>query len=151
MERSTVVRLKQETEDFFARHWNESVLEAPAPNWREIPSSFSGSVPYYDKGGCYALAEGDIIVYVGIGASKGYDPYIEHGISRRLLFHVIKPIGNDHYVPKDRWKNITTILTIGFEKQLKYVAPALEDYLIWKLSPRENRSKKRVKPRLTTG
>ena len=138
---STVELLKKETNEFFMRHWDENIIGSKPPLWHEISVPFDGSVPNYDKAGCYALVDGDSVIYIGIGVSEGFGPYMEHGISRRLLNHVIK--GKEHHTAREKWLNISRILTIGFNKQYKYMALSLEDYLIWKLKPIGNQKQKR--------
>lgn len=141
---TTFARLKEITEEFFRRHWDSSSSH-PAPTWKnEWP--WEGSVPYHNKGGVYALfdANGNV-VYVGLGASRGGGIYKEHGISRRLLAHVIASDpskGAGHYVPRKAWNEVADIGAIGFQKEYVYLAPALEDYLISELNPPRNRIKK---------
>lgn len=103
-------------------------------------------MPYHNKGGVYALfdANGNI-VYVGLGASRGGGIYMEHGISRRLLAHVIasdRSRGAGYYVPRKAWSEVADIGAIGFPKEYAYLAPALEDYLIGKLNPPRNSVKR---------
>jgi hypothetical protein len=89
------------------------------------------------------LVEGQTVVYVGLGASHGGGIYPEHGIGRRLLAHAIRPLRENRCEPRPKWSSVTEIWTLGFPDELKYVAPALEDYLIAHLAPRGNTVKKR--------
>lgn len=132
---------------FFEKHWDKSSpLQAPEwkCNWQWV-----GSVPYHDMAGVYALFEAaGNLVYVGLGASRGGGIYNEHGISRRLLAHVIAPDpskGRGFYKPKDKFADVTNIGAIGFPSEYSYLAPALEDYLIGMLNPPQNSVKKRKK------
>jgi hypothetical protein len=137
--------LFQHTNAFFSKHWNSSVLGEP-PEWKR-GWAWKGSVPYHDKGGVYALFDkGNTLLYIGLGASVGGGSYKEHGLSRRLLAHVITTDptkGKGHYVPQKKWTEVASIAGIGFEAGQSYVAAALEDYLIWNLSPPRNSTKKR--------
>ncbi|GMG88766.1 hypothetical protein [Biformimicrobium ophioploci] len=133
------------TAEFFERHWPRD-LELSPPVW-DIGWSWSGSVPHHDKGGVYALfsANGDVL-YVGLGISSGGGPYDQHGISRRLIAHVIatdKSKGRGHYVPQDKWQDVKDLGAVGFPAEYSYLAAALEDFLIRKLAPSRNAVKKR--------
>ena len=135
--------LKRETDTFFHRHWVTAEIGAAPPKWESSPSRFTGSIPNYNKGGCYALIEGGTVVYIGVGTRLGAGRYTEHGISLRLLSHVIHPVGEGRHEPRERWSSVTEILTIGFDPGQTYLAPSLEDYLIGKLSPCSNSNKRR--------
>jgi len=142
---ASLKELAQHSEVFFLKHWDKSSSLVP-PEWR-CNWSWSGSVPYHDKAGIYALFDtnGDV-VYVGLGASRGGGPYVEHGISRRLLAHVITPDkrkGRGIFRPRDNWAEIADIGALGFPSEYSYLAPALEDYLIGILNPPRNSMKKR--------
>jgi len=128
------------TDIFFSKHWPASIGIKPYTwmnNW-----SWNSSVPYHDKSGVYALMdEHGEVVYIGLGASRGSDIYREHGISRRLLAHVIitdNEKGNGSYKPRDNWKEVVDIAAIGFPSDYSYLAPALEDYLIREFNPSRN-------------
>ena len=140
---ATVEALRRETGQFFRRHWNVDACGCNPPEWRSTPARFTGSVPCHDMGGCYALVEGGVVVYIGLGASHGGGLYPEHGISRRLLKHAIRQDSEGRCEPQTKWSSVTEIWTIGFGHDLKYIALALEDYLIGSLGPRENAAKKR--------
>jgi len=141
---ATIVDILTHTDAFFEMHWpKNSAVSMPSwkTNW-----SWSGSVPYHDKGGVYALIDGDgEVVYIGLGASRGGGLYKDHGISRRLLAHVIKTCkekGRGHYEPRQKWAEVWDIGAVGFPREFAYLAPALEDYLIWKVAPSRNSAKK---------
>lgn len=144
--------LKKSTDEFFNRHWNVS-SEHEVPTWKN-GWPWQGSVPYHNKGGVYALFDSQgAIVYIGLGASRGGGIYKEHGISRRLLAHVIttdKVKGKGYYVPRKAWGDVRDIAAIGFPKEYKYLAPALEDYLIGELNPTRNKTKTKAGGNLLT-
>ena len=140
--RVTFNDLVQFTSQFFERHWDKTKhVEEPVwkNNW-----GWQGSVPYHNKGGVYALLDKEgAVIYVGVGVSRGNQLYKEHGISRRLLSHVIatdKSKGRGYYIPKKKWAEVTDIAAIGFPKEFCYLAPALEHFLIERLSPVRNRT-----------
>ena len=93
------------TEEFFKRHW-WCPDETTSPIWK-YNYTWDGAVPYHDLGGVYALInEHQEIVYIGLGSSRGGRKYKEHGISRRLLKHVIKrnpAEDGKRYVTKPKW------------------------------------------------
>lgn len=136
------VHLDAETERFFSLHWG---LPLPSPRW-DYSWTFSGPVPNYLLGGLYALFAGESLAYIGLGASRGGGIYRDRGISRRLMAHVLKPpLTNEagRYRLADRWADtgIDLVATLGFPADFNYLAPSLEDYLIGRLSPKENRLK----------
>lgn len=132
-------RLLARTGDFFERHWNVEALGAP-PAWQAWETFLDGSVPNHQYGGCYAIFAGHELIYVGLGASRGGGRYPEHGISRRLMAHVLRsdrrksPYGSRLI---EAWAEATAIWTIGFAS-CGYLAPALESFLIRELAPRRN-------------
>lgn len=141
---ATINDLIQHSNVFFEKHWDSSSSLQPL-EWK-CDWQWAGSVPYHDMAGIYALFDsaGDL-VYVGLGASRGGGLYNEHGISRRLLAHVIAPDrsrGRGFYKPKDNWVEVADIGAVGFPAKYSYLAPALEDYLIGKLNPTRNSMKK---------
>jgi hypothetical protein len=129
------------TKRFFDTHWG---IAFPPPTWN-FSWDWVGPIPNYQLGGLYALFVGEELVYIGLGASRGGGRYQDSGISRRLGAHVyrVAPPG-DKYVPRERWEQlgVTMVATLGFLADYNYLAPALEDYLIGKLSPCENAMKK---------
>ena len=135
-------KLQDLTEQFFSLHWYQDKLGEP-PAWQVTESYFSGPVPNHDRGGCYALLNEADIEYLGLGISNRWNPTHDHGISIRLSGHVIrsKPGARGQYIPRESWKHITHIATIGFSKEHNYIAAALECFLIRELSPPGNRRK----------
>lgn len=128
--------LEEATNRFFQMHWNLQAIGQEPPAWISWPE-FKGSVPNYQLGGCYALFEGANLSYVGVGASKGGGLYPEHGISRRLMSHVLRidrEKGSQWSKPRQGWESITTIYTIGFTANVAHLALALETFLIREFS-----------------
>ncbi len=120
------------TNRFFSLHWQDQILGDP-PAWKTWEPFLFGSVPNYDRGGCYALFTGDKLIYVGLGVSRGGGLYPESGISRRLMSHVYcsdRPRGPQWSRLRDKWAHVTQIRTIGFSPETVYLAPALENFLI---------------------
>lgn len=143
---TTLKEIEQATLDFFERHWDKSSSTKPMhwkSNW-----PWKGSVPYHDKAGVYALINEDgVVIYIGLGASIGNNTYPDHGISRRLVSHVLRTDrtkGNGHYVPHKNWLEVRDIGAIGFPTEYAYLAPALEDFLIRKFKPVRNNTKKNI-------
>ena len=131
------------TRSFFSKHWGS---EAPLPQW-DFSWEWRGPVPNYLVGGVYALLKGDEVLYVGLGNSRGGGIYQDRGISRRLMAHVIKAApscSTKDSILRERWEAVgaTRVATLGFPKELNYLAPALEDFLIGKLNPPENSVKR---------
>lgn len=134
----TFVDLQESTCRFFDRHWHAPTLGSVPPTWA-CWSEFKGSVPNHQYSGCYALFEGHTLTYVGLGASRGGGLYPEHGISRRLMAHVIRSDrerGDGWAKLRPGWERVTTIYTIGFPSEVAYIAPALESFLIRDFSGR---------------
>ncbi|WP_144439642.1 hypothetical protein [Halomonas chromatireducens] len=142
---SSIDALIDSTDEFFRRHWT-SCIAHPTPEWK-ADWDWKGSVPHHDKRGVYALFdEAGKVIYVGLGASVGGGDRTGYGISRRLLAHVIttdKTRGRGHYVPQGKWSEVSSLAAIGFPNEYSYLAPALEDYLIERLAPPRNSSKRR--------
>jgi hypothetical protein len=137
---ATPSKVIQKTDEFFRLHWLTSEIKAPPPAWEIWEPFLFGSVPNYDLGGCYALFESDSLIYLGLGASRGGGIYKEHGISRRLMSHVIKADRSrtKGAMLRDKWENITAIYTIGFPSNFSYMAASLEGFLIRQLKPNGN-------------
>lgn len=134
-------KLQQTTDEFFRRHWRSESLSCQQPNWNGWEEFLYGSAPNYELGGCYALFAGNELLYVGLGASRGGGLYPDHGISRRLMAHVIasdRHRGESWSRLRDPWSSITAIFTIGFPNECIYLAAALEAFLIRELSPPRN-------------
>jgi hypothetical protein len=124
------------TECFFNMHWNRQVIGHDPPEWLHWPE-FRGSVPNYQLGGCYALFEGSKLCYIGVGASRGGGLYPQHGISRRLMSHVLRSDrakGPEWSKPRVGWEGIDSIYTIGFTSNVAHLSSSLESFLIRKFS-----------------
>lgn len=132
----TEKELIKHTEEFFKKHWN---LDEAIPEW-DSSYDWNGPVPNYLLGGVYALLRDQEVVYIGKGNSKGSGIYEDRGISRRLMQHVLKRGG----LLKKKWqeKGVNGISTLGFPRELNYLASALEEYLLQVLSPIENKQMK---------
>lgn len=138
---SDLIKLEQTTNQFFLRHWSNENLPYQRPDWMEWKDFLYGSVPNYDLGGCYVLFSGNDLIYVGLGASRGSGLYVDHGISRRLMAHVIasdRLRGKEWSKLREPWSNVTALFTIGFPNEYAYLAAALESFLIRELSPPKN-------------
>lgn len=138
---SSSTDLHTQTGEFFARHWQVPELLGAPPEWKDWLPFLHGSVPNHDKSGCYALFENAKLVYIGLGASKGGGLYPAHGVSRRLLAHVIwsdSEKGGGWCRLRDEWASVTSIQTIGFESGAAYMSAALEGFLIRRLEGLRN-------------
>ena len=84
----------------------------------------------------YVLFNKQELVYIGRGLSRSEGRYIDRGISKRLMAHVLKA-GQ----LRSRWKEegVTSMATLGFPKDENYLALALERYLIDELRPQCNK------------
>ena len=136
-----LARLEQATAEFFRRHWHEETLSIQRPDWKNWDKFLNGSVPNYDLGGCYSLFSGLDLLYIGLGASKGGGIYTDHGLSRRLMAHVIasdQRRGREWSKLREAWNSVTSIQTIGFPNEFSYLAAALETFLIRELNPPRN-------------
>lgn len=96
-----------------------------------------GTIPFYDRKGCYALFSDSELLYVGVAAEatlaarlSGYTRVAEKGFS--CADRPYKP------VPDLEAKGLNRIYTLCFPDERSYLASALEKYLIRKLQPREN-------------
>lgn len=131
--------LEAATRAFFALHWSTDRL-GPAPTWDRWATFLQGSVPNHEQGGCYALFSEAGLSYIGLGASRGGGLYPNHGISRRLMAHVLRSnrsVGPTFSRLLPAWEGTTSLYTLGMGKA-EYLAPALESYLIRELSPPKN-------------
>lgn len=137
----TMNRLREETAEFFKRHWwLDSGLQPP--QWTKKPYEFSGEVEYGMMQGCYALLEGNEVAYIGLGAKEGSGLYQRHGINARLKSYSrwdrTSPSTLRIRIPSKTW--ISSIHTIGFPAESSYLACALEIFLLRRLSPRRNKN-----------
>ena len=134
----TEQQLKQATKDFFGRYWNKQ--NGDPPEWGEH-WYFDGTIPNHDKRGCYALYAGEEIIYIGCGLGKSFGIYEGSGLGARLneYWEVNKDKHNvKKYKPKTDWNELTSIQTIGFDKEYYHLAAALEVFLIERLKPEKN-------------
>lgn len=125
------------TEAFSHLYWKQDYGDFP--EWSEH-WFYDGTISNHDSRGCYALFEEDMIVYIGVGIGKSFGNYHGSGLGDRLKNYWQKndqPCGKK-YKPRDKWKNITSIKTIGFSELHYCLAAALEIYLISKLEPSRN-------------
>ena len=133
---SEISDLRRCTSEFFQLHWPAACGDAPT--WQQWPPPFQGPVPNYNLRGCYALSVGRQIVYIGLGVRKSGGYLKDHGISIRLLGHVVGPNPDGTHSLREKWSDVSDIYTIGFEGSRAYLAPALELYLIEVLHPPRN-------------
>ncbi|MGD9303799.1 MAG: hypothetical protein PVF79_06005 [Desulfobacterales bacterium] len=109
---------------------------------------FKGAAPYGDRQGCYALIADNDVIYIGLGASRGWGIYKEHGIGARLSQHVMHwdrsipaKIENRVFKPQTKWNGVSAVYTYGFPSGYGYLACSLESFLISRLEPRKNVTK----------
>lgn len=141
MEEITFNDLVEKTNQFFEKYWN---VEDPTPQWSE-PWEFNGTIPNHDQKGCYALFEGDNLVYIGLAIGfNGKGLYEGHGIGSRLqrVWRRNSKMNSRDYEPGQGYEGITSLRTIGFgvDKSEGHfpLAAALEVFLIIHLKPRRN-------------
>jgi hypothetical protein len=141
LDMNNLFELNTTTDKFFNLHWPLAGNFGIQPTWKKWEKFLCNSVPNHEKGGCYALFEGDLLIYVGKGVGKGGGATPYHGISRRLSSHVLRSYhGSNNYLYelKDKWVDISDIYTIGFDNESEYLAHSLENFLIRKLTPPKN-------------
>ena len=136
--------IQKHTAEFFRRHW-PSTEEKQAPIWSER-WDFVGTIPNFDKAGCYALFADEELIYVGVSEDTiaiRTNNYTRMAPGARSIDVTKRP-----YVPTAYWavRKLNGIRTIGLPEEYRYLAPALESYLIACLGGilRENRNKKRL-------
>ena len=148
----TMAEVEEKTREFLNLHWNRNAQQLAEI---DLPDSwgvygFIGIVPHGNRQGCYALIRHGEVIYIGLGASRGYGIYAGNGIGARLNNHVLKwdskvpsDPANRKYGLKDYWKEkgVTEVCTFGFPSGYGYLAPALEAFLISILEPIENVTK----------
>ncbi len=137
-------RLEEATGVFFSRHWPSSFGEKPT--WSSC-WDMNGSMPFCTKGGVYCLLSKGAISYIGSGVSRGDSRYPEHGLSRRVMSHVVRRVRKDPKRTvefKQKWQDhaIDELIAIGFPNELNYLALALEDFLIGQIDPPLNQKKR---------
>ena len=137
----TLKDLVEKTDQFFERYWN---IEDATPQWSE-PWEFNGTIPNHDQKGCYALFEGEKLVYIGLAIGfNGKGLYEGHGIGSRLhrVWRKNSKKNGEDYEPGPGYEDITSLRSIGFgvgeSKDHFPIAAALEVFPIIHLKPRRN-------------
>ena len=130
--------LEKETVNFFSMHWNPANVNVECPGgWEEY--SMKGPMKNRESPGCYALMNGENVVYVGSAVSRGAGIYINHGLGKRIGEYTrVKDWGGSTkertYKFVDGWEGkVDSIITLGFHKDFSYLVPALEAFLIKKI------------------
>lgn len=135
---ATDYELREQTREFFKHYWHPD--NGKAPEW-SAHWDFNSPIPNNEKRGCYALFQDKEVIYIGLGIGKGAGMYEECGLGYRLKRYWKVNKNNDaktKYQPSSHWTEVTSIVTIGFEKQHYQIAAALEIYLINILNPKRN-------------
>lgn len=139
----TFVALKRKTAEFFRRHWNSGAAPTDAPKWKRW--KLRGRPAVHNSGGCYAVFSKRALLYVGVALTTGRSTNPAKatvGLYNRLRRHVIKPVSRNsmvHVGKTQRWNAVTHIELLAFPDKYRYLAAALEAYLISELKPPENR------------
>jgi len=135
--------LQRETKVFFDLYWKNEYGQHPTWSGHWI---FEGTIPQNNKRGCYALFTGFDIIYIGVVIGKSTDFYRRTGLGEQLknYWRVNKDNPGKNYQPRDNWKEVTSLITIGFGEDHFPLAAALEVYLIGKLNPSRNSKHKSV-------
>lgn len=136
--------LEEYTDEFFRLHWNDDLIGDQRPEWNTW--NLNGVPLEAARGGCYAIYEGEDLLYIGVAVTEGKNTAKtgkKYGLLKRLERHVLRkgPKGSLRYLPQERkaqWQNITTIRLIGFPDQYRHLAAALEAYLINRLTTTVN-------------
>ena len=140
--------VRRETAVFMERHWDRTNLgKKDTPSWSASPYIFQGEIPNGTRRGCYAILEGQEVVYIGLGAKRGSGRYEGHAIDSRLKKGYLRrdrrhksASENRSRIPVKKWASMTAIYTIGFPDECSYLAHSLEAYLLLQLSPRRNKN-----------
>lgn len=85
---TTFAELEQCSTAFFDSHWCK--VQSEPPKWNVWTPFLKTPVVYYDKGSCYALFQGELLIYIGVGISKGRSANPNPAIARRLTAHVLR-------------------------------------------------------------
>lgn len=137
--------LDRATDQFFSFHWNESNIGSSPPAWRTWDRR--GSPDEAQMGGCYAIYEDSKLLYIGLAVTEGKNAARgrTYGLLNRLRRHVLKGSLDERgqYPPqtrlgKEHWANLDCIRLIGFPAGQRYLAAALEIYLIDRMGPKIN-------------
>ncbi|MBK5212565.1 MAG: hypothetical protein JJE55_02750 [Flavobacteriaceae bacterium] len=129
--------LEVATSEFFSEYCRKEKF-GEFPEWSN-KWTFKGTLPYNNEKGCYAhLNKKDEVIYVGLGISNSNQG---SGIGSRVSKYWTS---TNEYVDSEKLyksadDNVTSIVTIPFKDDTFYLAPALETYLIQKLTPTKNR------------
>lgn len=159
--------LKKPTDTFFDRHWKEQPDTRPIWQvWKldsQLPAGDRGRWHREHLGGCYAVFAGEKLLYVGLALTSGRNPKNEksqRGIIDRLRRHVIedpdkngiyelnkkkKVLWPEHLLEKGLWAKAAPlepiqIHVIAFPNHYRYLAAALEAFLIFQLEPPCNKT-----------
>lgn len=132
-------KLKKATDQFFELHWSK--LHGAKPEWWHwnLVDEFANPT----SGGCYAVFKGDRLLYVGLALTPGStsthrDPTV--GLYKRLRRHVVDRLKGSsiHTCKSKRLADMTHVEAIAFPSEARYMAAALEAFLIWNLEPPKN-------------
>ena len=139
MKESTLTNLVGLTKEFFAKHWNASLIGKEAPEWCEPQEiRYGNPLPNHNKQGCYAFVDGEKVVYIGVGTSRGGGRYRGHGIGKRFQAYA-KYVNGVYQIVDERFKRCKAV-TIGFEVEEAYLANALELFLIGHMPTNHNKN-----------
>lgn len=134
--------LARVTRRFFKLHWSSNRVQ---PTWRRW--DLTDPPPEAEMGGCYAVYRKEKLLYIGVAVTQGKNAAAtgrRYGLLNRLRRHVVrKKRGSNGFEPmvrvgKEQWEKIDCIQLIGFPDEQRYLAPALEGYLIERLQPEIN-------------
>lgn len=137
----TINGLKQATKRFMNLHWHAD--SGPEPDWSDgFPiNGTSGLVTNGNMSGCYAIVKEDELLYVGVGRSMSKGIYKDNALDTRIRRHVYRVHrASNTYMALPKWKDAgaTHVVTIGFPTEVFYLASALEEFLIYALTPPHN-------------
>ncbi len=138
----TPQRLRTATDEFFRLHWN--LPDAP-PAWCKRPFTGVGALEAGELPGCYALARGTGIVYIGSAISRGNARYVGYGLHSRILSYMQRDRSVHRADGQRVWSfrhGHSAIYTIGFPIERGYLAIALEHFLVGRFQDHlENRNR----------
>jgi hypothetical protein len=133
-----IKQLTEKSNEFFDKHFDRNKLKLLKPTWKKW--ELEGTRPDNEKPGCYAmvfLKDGiEVIKYIGIGRSQT-------GVGSRINDYIAvaaKESDRTHYKPiiKLEQEGLIAFYIMGFEKEVSYLIPALEEFLIRELNPLMN-------------
>jgi hypothetical protein len=134
--------LEHATREFFRLHW--TLTESP-PKWSQESWCGIGPIPSHDRPGCYALLQGDSVLYIGSAVGRGSARYKDFGLSLRVGRYLSRDrdVRRDDGLPVYAFRyDYTALHTIGFPRDMAYLVIALEYFLIGRFPELIN--KKRV-------